>query len=63
MVASIGFKTLVYEGSPKLHGKGKRTDIALYVITVCQYAKEAFICVFSKYILRNLKQSLSYGER
>jgi len=47
MAASIGFKTLVHEGSPRLHGKGKRkTDIALYVIPVCQYANDACIYVF-----------------
>jgi len=37
MAASIGFKILVHDGSPKLHGKGKRkSDIALYVIVGCQ---------------------------
>jgi hypothetical protein len=47
MAASIGFKALVYDGSPRPHGKGKRKrDIALYVIAVCQYAKDVCICVF-----------------
>jgi hypothetical protein len=47
MAASIGFKTLVHDGSQRLHGKGKRKrDIALCVIAVCQYAKDVCICVF-----------------
>ena len=41
MAASIGFKALVQDGK----GKRKR-DIALYVIAVCQYAKDACVCVF-----------------